>query len=46
VAVAVHRDGTRAAALRWRRHDDESDVVTADDLAPALADALAATLLP
>lgn len=46
VAVGVHRDGSRAAALRWRRHDDDSDVVTAEDLAPALADALAATLLP
>lgn len=46
IAVAVHRDGSRACALRWRRHADDSDVVTADDLAPALADALAATLLP
>lgn len=46
VAVGVHRNGSRACALRWRRHDDDSDVVTADDLTPTLADALAATLLP
>jgi len=46
VAVGVHRDGRRACALRWRRHDDDTDVVTAENLAPALADALAATLLP
>lgn len=46
IAVAVHRGGQRAAALRFRRHDDDADVVTGPDLAPALADALAATLAP
>lgn len=46
IAVAVLRDGSRACALRWRRHDDDTDVLTAPDLAPGLAEALAATLLP
>lgn len=45
VAVAVHRGGGRASALRFRRHDDDADVVTGADLAPALADALATTLV-
>lgn len=45
VAVAVHRGGERASALRFRRHDNDTDVVTGADLAPALAVALATTLV-
>ncbi len=44
LVVGVLRDGRRAAALRWRSHDNDVDVVTGPDLAPALADALAASL--
>jgi hypothetical protein len=44
IVVGVLRDGRRAAALRWRSHDTESDVATGPDLAPALADALAQSL--
>lgn len=46
MVIAVLRDGTRHAALRLRKHDDEDSVLTGDDLVPALADALAATLEP
>ena len=41
--VAVLRDGSRAAALRMRAHDDETSVLTGRDLVPGLAGALAAT---
>ena len=44
LVVGVLRDGARAAALRWRRHDTDDDVLTGPDLAPALADALAKSL--
>jgi hypothetical protein len=44
LVIAVLRDGTRAAALRWRSHDHESDVLTGPDLAPTLSDALAQSL--
>ena len=44
VVVGVLRDGGRAAALRWRSHDNDDDVITGPDLAPALADALAQSL--
>jgi hypothetical protein len=44
VVVGVLRDGQRAAALRWRDHDSDADVVTGPDLAPAIADALALSL--
>ena len=44
LVVGVLRDGHRAAALRWRSHDREGDVVTGPDLAPALAEALALSL--
>jgi hypothetical protein len=46
IAVAVLRDGSTAAALRVRAADDEGpdEVVTGDDLAPNLAEALLATL--
>jgi hypothetical protein len=44
VVVGVLRDGRRAAALRWRDHDRDADVVTGPDLAPAIADALARSL--
>lgn len=46
MVIAVLRDGTRHSALRLRNHDDEASVLTGDDLVPALADALAATLEP
>jgi hypothetical protein len=44
IVVAVLRDGSRAAALRMRSHDDEQSVLTGPDLVPGLAAALAATL--
>lgn len=44
IVVAVLRDGSRAAALRMRAHDDEQSVLTGPDLVPALAAALSATL--
>jgi hypothetical protein len=44
LVVAVLRDGSRSAALRMRAHDDETSVLTGQDLVPGLADALAATL--
>jgi hypothetical protein len=44
LVVAVLRDGSRSAALRMRRHDEETSVLTGTDLVPGLADALAATL--
>jgi hypothetical protein len=44
LVVAVLRDGSRAAALRMRSHDDEQSVLTGPDLVPTLADALGATL--
>jgi hypothetical protein len=43
LVVAVLRDGSRAAALRMRAHDDETSVLTGRDLVPGLAGALAAT---
>ena len=45
--VGVLRDGARASILRVRAtsNDEPDDVVTGDDLAPRLADALAATLV-
>lgn len=43
LAVAVLRDGTRACTLRLRGADEE-ELLVGPDLAPALADALAATL--
>lgn len=44
LVVAVLRDGTRAAALRMRSHDDETAVLSGPDLVPGLAEALGATL--
>jgi hypothetical protein len=44
LVVAVLRDGSRSAALRMRAHDDETSVLTGDELVPGLADALGATL--
>jgi hypothetical protein len=44
LVVAVLRDGTRAAALRMRSHDDEQSVLSGADLVPGLADALGGTL--
>ena len=43
LAVAVLRDGTLACTVRMRG-DDEDELLVGPDLAPALADALAATL--
>jgi hypothetical protein len=44
LVVAVLRDGSRSAALRMRAHDDETSVLTGQDLVPGLPDALAETL--
>ncbi|MEP6761416.1 MAG: PPA1309 family protein [Sporichthyaceae bacterium] len=44
LVVVVLRDGSRAAALRMRSHDDEQAVLSGPDLVPTLADALGATL--
>lgn len=44
LVVAVLRDGSRAAAVRLRAHDDDTSVLSGPDLVPGLADALAATL--
>jgi hypothetical protein len=44
--VGVLRDGTRYSALRLRRHGSDDEVLAGEDLVPALADALAATLEP
>lgn len=44
LVVAVLRDGSRAAAIRMRAHDDESSVLSGPNLVPGLADALAETL--
>ena len=43
LAVAVLRDGSRACTVRMRG-EDEDELLVGPDLAPALADALAATL--
>jgi hypothetical protein len=43
LAVAVLRDGSRACTVRLRG-EDEDELLVGPDLAPALADALAATL--
>ena len=43
LVVAVLRDGSRSAAIRMRAHDEETSVLTGDNLVPALADAMAAT---
>jgi hypothetical protein len=45
VVVGVLRDGSRHSALRLRGHDDDDEVLSGPDLVPALADALAATLV-
>lgn len=44
IVVAVLRDGSRSTALRMRSHDDETSVLTGENLVPGLADALSATL--
>lgn len=44
LVVAVLRDGSRAAAVRMRSHDDDTEVLSGPDLVPGLADALSATL--
>jgi hypothetical protein len=44
LVVAVLRDGSRSTALRMRAHDDDTSVLTGEDLVPGLADALSATL--
>lgn len=44
LVVAVLRDGSRSAAIRMRAHDDETEVLTGENLVPGLADALSATL--
>jgi hypothetical protein len=46
VVVGVLRDGSRHCVLRLRKHDDAAAVLSGPDLVPALADALAATLIP
>jgi hypothetical protein len=44
IVVAVMRDGARSSVLRVRGHDSAADLLRNPDLAPDLADALAATL--
>lgn len=44
LVVAVLRDGSRSTALRMRAHDEETSVLTGENLVPGLADALLATL--
>ncbi len=44
LVVAVLRDGSRSAALRMRDHDEDTSVLTGENLVPGLADALSATL--
>ena len=44
LVVAVLRDGSRSSAMRMRAHDDETSVLTGENLVPGLADALSATL--
>jgi hypothetical protein len=44
IVVGVLRDGSRHAVLRIRKHEDE--LLSAEDLVPDLAGALAQTLLP
>ena len=46
IAVAVLRDGARAATVRLRSHDEDGALLTGADLVPGLVDALAATLEP
>lgn len=43
IVVAVLRDGARSSVLRVRGHDHDNDLLRETDLAPDLADALAAT---
>lgn len=43
LAVGVLRDGHQAGVLRLRSHDSDQERLRADDLAPGLAAALAAT---
>lgn len=44
LAVGVLRDGSRHSAMRLRGHDSDEDVLSAPELVPRLADALASTL--
>ncbi|MBA2770347.1 MAG: hypothetical protein H0U35_14710 [Sporichthyaceae bacterium] len=44
LVVAVLRDGSRSAAIRLRAHDEETSVLSGENLVPALADALSASL--
>ncbi len=44
ITVGVLRDGSRASAVRLREHDEDTSVLSGPDLAPLLANALAATL--
>jgi hypothetical protein len=43
LVVAVMRDGARSSVLRIRGHADDSDLVLGPELAPDIANALAAT---
>jgi hypothetical protein len=45
LAVGVLRDGRRACVVRLRAYDRDDSVLTGQDLAPGLGDALAATLV-
>lgn len=44
LVVAVLRDGSRSCAIRLRAHDEETSVLSGENLVPGLADALSATL--
>jgi hypothetical protein len=43
IVVGVMRDGARSSLLRVRGHEDDADLVRDPELAPELAEALAAT---
>jgi hypothetical protein len=43
IVVGVTRDGARSSLLRVRGHEDDADLVRDPELAPELAEALAAT---
>ncbi|MFD0773689.1 PPA1309 family protein [Streptomonospora algeriensis] len=44
MVAGVLRDGSRHSAMRMRSHDSEDDVLSSEDLVPALTSALAITL--
>lgn len=45
VVIAVLRDGSRAAVLRVRGHEEDGDLITGAELSPELGNALAETFV-